>query len=85
MSKLQQKSLKNWSLIQIAHLNQIYRVHERTQKSQNNSHLKCKFSCFKIWNKIGQFIGQGIFDILIINETKLDAFFPVNRIFINGC
>ena len=29
-------------------------------------------------------IGQGIFDILIINETKLDAFFPVNQFFING-
>ena len=24
-------------------------------------------------------IGQGIFDILIINETKLDASFPVNQ------
>ena len=29
-------------------------------------------------------IGQGIFDILIINETKLDASFPVNQFFING-
>ena len=28
-------------------------------------------------------IGQGIFDILI-NETKLDASFPVNQFFING-
>ena len=31
-----------------------------------------------------KFIGQGIFDILIKNETKLDASFPVNRFFING-
>ena len=29
-------------------------------------------------------IGQGIFDILIIKETKLDSFFPVNQLFING-
>ena len=28
--------------------------------------------------------GQGIFDILIINETKLDASFPVNQFLING-
>ena len=27
---------------------------------------------------------QGIFDILIINETKLEASFPVNQFFING-
>ena len=29
-------------------------------------------------------LGQGIFDILIINETKLDASFPVNQFFIDG-
>ena len=29
-------------------------------------------------------IGQGIFDILVINETKLDASFPVNQFVING-
>ena len=29
-------------------------------------------------------IGQGIFYILILNETKPDAFFPVNQFFING-
>ena len=28
--------------------------------------------------------GQGIFDILIINETKLDGSLPVNQFFING-
>ena len=26
---------------------------------------------------------QGIFDILLINETKIDASFPVNQCFIN--
>ena len=31
-----------------------------------------------------KFIAQGIFDILIINETKLDASFPVNQFFLNG-
>ena len=31
-----------------------------------------------------KFIGQEIFDILTINETKLDASFPVNQLFING-
>ena len=29
-------------------------------------------------------IGQGIFYILIINETTLDASFPVNQFFVNG-
>ena len=43
----------------------------------NVNSLVSKFDELKV-------IGQGIFDILIINETKLDASFPVNQFFING-
>ena len=64
-------------------------MHHRTQKSQNkqykscyNRNLKCKFFVSK-FDEL-KLIGQGIFDILIINETKLDAFFPVNQFLING-
>ena len=43
----------------------------------NVNSLVSKFDELKV-------IGQGILDILIINETKLDASFPVNQFFING-
>ena len=43
----------------------------------NVNSLVLKFDGLKV-------IGQGIFDILIINETKLDDSFPVNQFFING-
>ena len=43
----------------------------------NVTSLASKFDELKV-------IEQGFFDILIINETKLDASFPVNQFFING-
>ena len=43
----------------------------------NVNSLVSKFDELKV-------IGQGIFDILIINETKLDASFPLNQFCING-
>ena len=43
----------------------------------NVNSLVSKFDELKV-------IGQGLFDILIINETKLDDSFPVNQFFING-
>ena len=41
----------------------------------NVNYLVSKFDEVKV-------IGQGFFDILIINETNLDASFPVNQFFI---
>ena len=43
----------------------------------NVNSLVSKFDELKV-------IGEGIFDILIINETKLDASFPLNQFCING-
>ena len=43
----------------------------------NVTSLVSKFDELKV-------IEQRFFDILIINETKLDASFPVNQFFING-
>ena len=43
----------------------------------NVNSLVSKFDEIKV-------IGRGIFDILITNETKLDASFLVNQFFING-
>ena len=41
------------------------------QATSNVNSLDSKFDELKV-------IAQGIFDILIINKTKLDASFPVN-------
>ena len=43
----------------------------------NVNSLVSKFDELKV-------IGQRIFDILIVNETNLDVFFPVNQFFVNG-
>ena len=64
-------------------------MHHRTQKSQNKQYKKCYNSSLNVNSLVSKFdelkvIGQGIFDILIINETKLDVSFPVNQFSING-
>ena len=63
-------------------------MHHRAQKSQNKQYKKCFNSNLNVDSLVSKFderkvIGQGIFGILIINETKLDASFPVNQFLIN--
>ena len=91
MYKLQKKGVrshKNSFLIQIAHLNGIQSASEKSRVRINNinnviigtlniNSFVSKFDKLKV-------IWRGMFDILIINETKLDASFPVAQFYING-
>ena len=64
-------------------------MHHRTQKSQNKQYTKRYNSNLPVNSHVSKFdelkvIGQGIFHILIINERKLHASFPVNQVLINS-
>ena len=64
-------------------------MHHRTQKSQNKQYKNVIIETLNVNSLVSKFdelkvIGRGIFDILIINETKLDASFLVNQFLING-
>ena len=52
-------------------------MHQTTQNKQHKNAIitTLNVNCLKV-------IGQGFFDILIINEMNLDASFPVNQFFV---
>ena len=64
-------------------------MHHRTQKSQNNQYKNVIIATLNVNSLVSKFnelkvIGQGFFYILIINERKLNASFPINQFFIIG-